>query len=104
MRLEQGYSEQLKKELLALRSNQPKEPSAGSAFKNPEGDYAGRLIEAVGLKGRRIGNMAWSQMHANFLVNLGGGNYQEAKELIDLAKSKVEAKFGVLLKEEIKVV
>ena len=104
LRLEQGYSEQLKKELLALRSNQPKEPSAGSAFKNPEGDYAGRLIEAVGLKGRRIGNMAWSQMHANFLVNLGGGNYQEAKELIDLAKSKVEAKFGVLLKEEIKVV
>ncbi len=104
LRLEQGYSEQLKEELLALRNNQPKEPSAGSAFKNPEGDYAGRLIEAVGLKGVRIGNMAWSQMHANFLVNLGGGTYQEAKELIDLAKSKVEAEFGVLLKEEIKIV
>ncbi len=104
LRLERGYNDALRKELLQLRNNQPQEPSAGSAFKNPEGDYAGRLMEAAGLKGKRIGNMAWSQMHANFLVNLGGGTYQEAKALLDLAKSEVEAKFGVLLKEEIKIV
>jgi len=104
LRLEHGYNDALRSELLALRDNQPHEPSAGSAFKNPPGDYAGRLMEAAGLKGKRIGNMAWSQMHANFLINLGGGTYQEAQELIDLAKSEVEAKFGVLLKEEIKIV
>ena len=104
LRLESGYDDALKEELLTLRNNQPHEPSAGSVFKNPEGDYAGRLIEAVGLKGERIGNMAWSQKHANFLINLGGGRYQEAQELIDLAKSKVETKFGVLLKEEIKII
>ena len=100
-KLERGYSEQLRQELLKLRTNQPKEPSAGSVFKNPPGDYAGRLIEAVGLKGKRVGNMAWSDVHANFLVNLGGGTYQEAMELINLAKTKVYEEFGVKLQEEI---
>ena len=99
-----GYSEALKNELLTLRNNQPKEPSAGSAFKNPEGDYAGRLIEAVGLKGHRVGNMAFSPMHANFLVNLGGGSFDEALTLINLAKKRVFEEFGVLLKEEIKII
>lgn len=103
-KLRYGYSEELKNELLALRNNQPKEPSAGSAFKNPKGDFAGRLIEEVGLKGKRIGNMAWSRQHANFLVNLGGGNYKDAQALIDLAKKEVELQFGVLLKEEIKII
>ena len=103
-KLEYGYSEELKEELLNLRNNQPKEPSAGSFFKNPEGDYAGRLIEAVGLKGKQIGNMAFSQMHANFLVNLGGGRYEDAIELTQLAKKLVFEEFGVLLKEEVKVI
>ena len=102
--LEYGYDEKLKEELLALRANQPSEPSAGSFFKNPEGDYAGRLIEAVGLKGKQIGNMAFSQMHANFLVNLGGGTYEEAIELTNLAKKLVFEEFGVLLKEEVKLI
>ena len=103
-KLEYGYDEKLKEELLALRNNQPKEPSAGSFFKNPEGDYAGRLIEAVGLKGKQIGNVAFSQIHANFLVNLGGGRYEDAIELTDLAKKLVLDEFGVLLKEEVKVI
>ncbi len=72
-------------------------------FKNPEGDYAGRLIEAVGLKGVRKGQMQWSSVHANFLVNLGGGTYEEAKSLIDLAKSEVLNKFHITLIEEIKI-
>ena len=102
--LEYGYKEELKDELLALRGNQPSEPSAGSFFKNPEGDYAGRLIEAVGLKGKQIGNIAFSQMHANFLVNLGEGTYEDAMELTNLAKKMVFEEFGVLLKEEVKVI
>ena len=103
-KLEYGYNEELKEELLTLRKNQPKEPSAGSFFKNPEGDYAGRLIEAVGLKGKHIGNIAFSQMHANFLVNLGDGTYEDAIELTNLAKKLVFEEFGVLLKEEVKVI
>jgi len=102
-KVEYGYNQELKDELLKLRDNQPKEPSAGSAFKNPEGDYAGRLIEAVGLKGKRVGGMAWSEVHANFLVNLGDGSYKDAITLIEMAKERVKEKFGVLLKEEIKI-
>ena len=101
--IRQGYDESLRRELLALRNNQPMEPSAGSAFKNPPGDYAGRLIEAVGLKGYRRGGMAWSDIHANFLVNLGGGTYDEAIALINLAKERVMERFGIPLEEEIKI-
>ncbi|MDM5263687.1 UDP-N-acetylmuramate dehydrogenase [Sulfurovum sp. XTW-4] len=101
--IQHGFDQKLLDELLNLRSNQPLEPSAGSAFKNPEGDYAGRLIEAVGLKGVRKGQMQWSTVHANFLVNLGGGTYEEAKSLIDLAKSKVLNRFNIVLIEEIKL-
>jgi UDP-N-acetylmuramate dehydrogenase len=102
-RVVRGFSQALLDELVALRSNQPHEPSAGSAFKNPKGDAAGRLIEAVGLKGVRRGAMAWSSVHANFLVNLGGGTFEDAKYLIDLAKRKVYAEFGIKLQEEIKI-
>ncbi|BCD68793.1 UDP-N-acetylmuramate dehydrogenase [Nitratiruptor sp. YY09-18] len=100
-KIEPGYSEELRQKLLQLRSNQPKEPSAGSIFKNPPGNYAGRLIEAVGLKGKRIGNMAWSSVHANFLVNLGGGSFDEAMVLINEAKKRVFEKFGIALQEEV---
>jgi UDP-N-acetylmuramate dehydrogenase len=97
-----GFNPRLLQELRALRSNQPSTPSAGSAFKNPEGDYAGRLIEAVGLKGTTQGAMQWSDVHANFLVNLGGGTFEDARYLIHLAKEKIEDQFGILLEEEIK--
>ncbi len=99
--LQRGYSEKLRQQLLLLRSNQPKEPSAGSVFKNPPREYAGRLIEAVGLKGKKIGNMAFSPIHANFLVNLGDGKYEEAMTLIKEAKEKVLDKYGIVLQEEV---
>jgi len=99
----EGFSQDLLDTLLNLRSNQPHTPSAGSAFKNPEGDYAGRLIEAVGLKGLRKGDMQWSDVHANFLVNLGEGTFKDAKYLIDLAKEKILKEYGVTLIEEIKI-
>jgi UDP-N-acetylmuramate dehydrogenase len=102
-KIHHGFDQRLLDQLLSLRTNQPYEPSAGSAFKNPDGDYAGRLIEAAGLKGKKEGQMQWSTMHANFLVNLGGGTYQEAKSLIDLAKNEVKNRFGITLIEEIKI-
>ncbi|MEA3492460.1 MAG: UDP-N-acetylmuramate dehydrogenase [Campylobacterota bacterium] len=101
--IKQGFSGELLDELVKLRANQPKEPSAGSAFKNPNGDAAGRLIEAVGLKGTKRGGMAWSEVHANFLVNLGGGSYEEAIYLIELAKEKIYGSFDIMLREEIKI-
>jgi UDP-N-acetylmuramate dehydrogenase len=100
--IERGYDPTLLQELLSLRNNQPSDPSAGSAFKNPPNDHAGRLIEAVGLKGYREGDMAWSDIHANFLVNLGRGTYQEAVAMIELAKKRVFDTFGIILHEEIK--
>ena len=101
--IERGFDTKLLDELTSLRANQPKEPSAGSAFKNPKDDYAGRLIEAVGLKGVQRGGMCWSEIHSNFLVNMGGGTFEEAKYLIDLAKSRVFDSFGIRLQEEIEV-
>ena len=98
-----GFDQALLDELISLRSNQPKAPSAGSVFKNPKWDYAGRLIEAVGLKGVARGGMQWSSVHANFLVNNGGGTYLEAKYLIDLAKKRVFDMFGIELIEEVKI-
>jgi len=65
------------------------------------GDAAGRLIEAVGLKGVRHGGMAWSSQHANFLVNLGGGTYEEANTLIELAIKRVKEDFGIELELEV---
>jgi UDP-N-acetylmuramate dehydrogenase len=101
--IHRGYSQERNDTLQALRTNQPHDPSAGSAFKNPQDDAAGRLIEDVGLKGFRKGDMAWSEMHANFLVNLGEGTFKDAKYLMDLAKEKVLNKFGITLQEEIKL-
>ena len=57
----------------------------------------------MGLKGYRKGDMAWSEVHSNFLVNLGSGTFEDAKYLIDLAKQKVLEAFDITLKEEIKI-
>lgn len=102
-KIKKGFDQVLLNNLLNLRSNQPHEPSAGSAFKNPKGDHAGRLIESVGLKGTRKGDMQWSEIHANFLVNLGKGSFEDAKYLLDLAKKNILKECGVELQEEIKL-
>jgi len=98
-----GFDKKLLEELITLRSNQPKTASAGSAFKNPKGDFAGRLIEEVGLKGVSKGGMQWSEVHANFLVNNGAGTFEEAKYLIDLAKENIFFKFGIRIEEEVEI-
>ncbi len=77
-------------------------PSAGCIFKNPEGDFAGRLIEQCGLKGKKIGKVMISKKHANFIVNTGNAKADDVKKLINLCKEKVKEKFGIELKEEIK--
>jgi len=99
-----GYSYEKLEGFSKMRDNQPSEPSAGSAFKNPKGDYAGRLIEGVGLKGYKVGNAMFSDVHANFLVNLGGASFEDACYLIDLAKEKVWEKYGITLENEIQII
>lgn len=79
--------------------------SAGCVFKNPApGAPAGMLLDQAGLRGRRLGNMAFSERHANFLVNLGQGLARHALELLELAREKVRDKFGLHLETEVKVV
>ncbi len=99
--IEYGYSKQMAEKFKKMRDNQPQLPSAGSCFKNPKDDYAGRLIEAVGLKGFKKGGMGFSQEHANFLVNYGGGTYEEAIYMIDLAQKKIKKQFNIDIKKEI---
>jgi UDP-N-acetylmuramate dehydrogenase len=83
------------------KANQPTElPSCGSVFLRVEGDSAGRLIEAAGLKGRRLGGMQVSEKHANFFVNLGNGTANEALALVTLVEREVFAKFKVKLTRE----
>jgi len=100
---EQGYNKELQKMFNTMRENQPHLPSAGSCFKNPQGKSAGYLIENVGLKGYEVGGMAFSSQHANFLVNQGGGTFEEAMKLINLAKQKVKEKFAIELELEIEI-
>jgi UDP-N-acetylmuramate dehydrogenase len=96
-----GFDENLLALFKKMRDNQPPFPSAGSCFKNPPNHFAGKLIEEVGLKGKRIGDMSFSEIHANFLVNLGKGTFEDAISLINLAKEEVFKRFGVMLEEEI---
>ena len=71
-------------------------------FKNPEGDYAGRLIEQVGLKGHQIGNAQISEKHANFIVNLGGATAHDVADLIRLIRESVYRETGVALEPEVR--
>lgn len=76
-------------------------PNAGSIFKNPEGDYAGRLIDACGLKGRRRGGAQISERHGNVIVNLGGARADEVLELMIDARREVDRRFGIHLEPEL---
>jgi len=86
------------------KATQPPGASMGSMFKNPEGDHAGRLIEAAGLKGTRIGNAEISTLHGNFFVNHGRTRAEDIRALILLAQKTVKEKFGVELELEIELV
>lgn len=79
-------------------------PNAGSIFKNPPGEFAGRLIEAVGLKGRRVGGAMVSDQHANFIVNVGAATAHDVKQLMDEIAGAVWQEKSVRLVPEIKLV
>jgi UDP-N-acetylmuramate dehydrogenase len=85
------------------KETQPPQASAGSVFKNPPGDYSGRLIEAAGLKGMQIGKAQISPRHANFIVNLGGARAGDILALIALARHTVQERFGIELELEIEL-
>ncbi|RJP47297.1 MAG: UDP-N-acetylmuramate dehydrogenase [Anaerolineaceae bacterium] len=86
------------------KSSQPPGASMGSMFKNPKGDFAGRLIEAAGLKGTRIGNAEISTVHGNFFVNHGDTKASDIRRLIELTQKTVEEKFGVRLELEVELI
>jgi UDP-N-acetylmuramate dehydrogenase len=92
-------------EYVAYRQRtQPPGASWGSMFKNPQGDFAGRLIESVGMKGTRIGEAEISPVHANFFVNRGGARASDVAELLLRARRKVEAEAGIRLELEIELI
>ncbi len=93
----QGYT-------MRRKATQPPGATIGSMFKNPPGDYAGRLIEAAGLKGYRINQTQISPIHANFFVNLGGARADDVVKLIKTAQKQVYDKFRVALALEIEII
>ena len=98
-----GFDEGVLTECNAMRAHHPKEPSCGSCFKNPSGDFAGRLLESVGLKGFALGGAALSEQHANFLINKGGASFEDAIGLIELAKKRVFEASGIALECEVQI-
>ena len=82
------------------RKTQPREPSAGCIFKNPDGEHAGRLIDAAGLKGHRIGGAEVSPVHANFIINRGGATSSDVIQLVRHIRETVKADSGYDLEPE----
>jgi UDP-N-acetylenolpyruvoylglucosamine reductase len=83
------------------QKTQPREPSAGCIFKNPEGNSAGRLIDEAGLKGARVGGAEVSPVHANFIVNRGNATSSDIIELMRRVRARVEEAKGVRLEPEV---
>ncbi len=94
------------RELVGKRkSSQPSGfPNSGSMFRNPPGDFAGRLIEAAGLKGLRVGQAQIALRHANFIVNLGGAKATDVRQLMEAARREVRQRFNIDLVAEVKFV
>ena len=105
--LRTGDSKELKARIKEFRSQRmngsPNRPSCGSTFKRPEGDYPGRVIEAAGLKGTKVGQIEVSPVHANYFVNHGGGTAEDALRLIEYVKETVKERLGVELELEVKI-
>lgn len=109
LRLDQetpGAVNNRRKDFLARRkATQPVAArTAGSVFKNPKGDYAGRLIEAAGLKGLVEGRAMISPMHANFIENIGGATSEQIVRLMDKAAAMVKDRFGIDLEPEVEFI
>ncbi|MGH2473267.1 MAG: UDP-N-acetylmuramate dehydrogenase [Candidatus Limnocylindria bacterium] len=96
-RIKEMANERIKKQPLA-------QPNTGSIFRNPPGDFAGRLIEAAGLKGRAIGGATVSEKHANFIVNTSGATASDVRALMALIQQEVAKRFDVRLVPEVELV
>ena len=79
-------------------------PNSGSMFRNPPGDFAGRLIEAAGLKGKTTGGAQISERHGNFIVNLGRAKAEDIHQLMELARAEVSRQFGIELEPEVRLI
>jgi UDP-N-acetylmuramate dehydrogenase len=105
--LAEAPPDEVRASVLAYRQHrketQPTQGSAGSVFKNPPGDHSGRLIEAAGLKGTRVGHAEISPVHANFIVNMRGATAADVVALIALARRTVRKRFGVELELEVEL-
>jgi UDP-N-acetylmuramate dehydrogenase len=109
LRLQRDDPEKIRKRIRALvekrKASAPVLPAnAGSIFKNPEGDYAGRLIEKAGFKGLSEGGAVVSEAHANYIVNRGGARAADVLSLMATLRDGVYRRFGILLEPEIKVI
>jgi len=108
LRLEHSTKEEVSAKITQFstrrKDTQPPGASMGSMFKNPPGDFAGRLIEEAGMKGTRIGNAEISPVHANFFINHGQTKAEDVRTLVRLAQEAVTKKFGIELEPEIEFV
>lgn len=107
--LKQGEKEQIKAKIRqyseARKEKQPLEyPSAGSTFKRPEGNYAGKLIMEAGLSGASVGGAKVSKKHCGFIINTGDATSKDVIDLIRLVRKKVKEQSGILLEPEIKFI
>lgn len=105
LRLEKGDAKALKARVKELdeqrRGAQPPGRNCGSVFKNPPGGAAWKYVDGAGLRGHRIGNAQFSELHSNFILNLGGATAKDVTSLIELARDRVREKFGVELETEV---
>jgi UDP-N-acetylmuramate dehydrogenase len=99
-----ALAEQMERTAAERRSKTPWGSSCGSVFKNPPGESAGRLVEAAGLKGTRVGGAEIAQKHANYIVNLGGATSDDVLRLIEIARERVASEFGIALELEVQIV
>ena len=102
---ENEIEEKMRQNTEKRKASQPLEyPSAGSYFKRPEGDFAGRLIEVCGLKGVRVGDAEVSEKHAGFIINRGNATYLDVLELEEKIKERVMSAYGVMLCREVRLI
>jgi UDP-N-acetylmuramate dehydrogenase len=109
LRLEPGDAQAAQARIRALllrrgKTQPTREPSSGSTFRNPPGDFAARLIEAAGLKGTAIGGARVSEKHANFIITTGGATAGDIESLIRFVQERVQRASGVRLDTEVRIV
>jgi UDP-N-acetylmuramate dehydrogenase len=97
-------AQQMERTAAERKSKTPWGSSCGSVFKNPPGNSAGRLIEATGLKGTRVGGAEIAQKHANYIVNNGGARSDDVLRLVEIARERVLQEFGVELELEVQII